>query len=86
MRKRAMSIEEAKAIVTSFTGVPVVAFVNKGRKRIVRYEGEITDLYPSVFTLKIRNDKHLDMLSCSYSDVICGDIRLQPAKGGSAER
>lgn len=78
MRKRAMSIEEAKAFVSSYVGVPVSVHVNKGRKRIVRYEGEITELYPAVFTLKIVNEKTMDMMSCSYSDVICGDIRIQP--------
>ena len=78
MRKRAMSITEAKRIVSSYVGKPVTIFVNRGRKRILKYEGEITELYPAVFTLKIVGDKTLEMLSCSYSDVICGDIRIQP--------
>ena len=78
MRKRAMSIAEAKSIVSGFRGVPVTIHVNKGRKRIVRYEGKITDMYPAVFMLQIFNEKNMDTMSCSYSDVICGDIRIQP--------
>lgn len=80
MRKRAMSIEEAKQLVSSYVGVPVTVHVNKGRKKIVRYEGEVTELYPAVFTLKIVNEKNTNKMSCSYSDVICGDIRLQPIR------
>ncbi len=77
MRKKAMSITEAKEFVSSYVGVPITVHVNKGRKKILRYEGEITDLYPAVFTLRIHNLKNTDTMSCSYSDVICGDIRIQ---------
>lgn len=78
MRKRAMSASEAKAMITGFVGIPLRVSVNKGRKRIVRYDAAVTAVYPSVFTLSIENDRNLNSLSCSYSDVICGDIKLIP--------
>lgn len=71
-----MSIEDVKANVNELLGQRLRISVNKGRKRIIKYDGTIDSIYPSVFTLKIENDKNLDMLSCSYSDVICGDIKL----------
>lgn len=76
MRKRAMSVEEVKENILALRGETLKISVNKGRKKIVKYDGEIEGIFPSVFTLKIAGDKNLDMLSCSYSDVICGDIKL----------
>ncbi len=43
---------------------------------MLKYDGEIAQLYPAVFTLRITSDKNVDLLSFSYSDVICGDIKL----------
>lgn len=77
MRKSAMSIDEVKTYVDSLKGRSLKISVNKGRKRIVRYDGSIEEIYPSVFTLKIHGDKNVNMLSCSYSDVICGDIKIK---------
>lgn len=79
MKKRALSIEEVKSFVSSLENRPLRISVNKGRKKIVRYHGSVLAVYPQVFTLKIDDDKNLDRLSCSYSDIICGDIRLVEA-------
>ncbi len=76
MRKSAMSIDEVKSYIGSLKGRELKISVNKGRKRIVKYDGSIEEVYPSVFTLKIRGEKNLSKLSCSYSDVVCGDIKL----------
>lgn len=76
MRKRAVSIEEVKRSIEGLKGSSLRISINRGRKRIQRYDGEIAEMYPAVFTLKITSDKHIDLLSFSYSDVICGDIKL----------
>lgn len=77
MRKRAVSIDEIKSDVAALVGQHLKISVNKGRKKIVRYDGELAGVYPSVFILKIIGDKNVNSLSCSYSDVICGDIKLK---------
>ena len=77
MRKRAVSIEEIKSDVASLVGQKLKISVNKGRKKVVKYDGELSGVYPSVFVLKITGDKTINSLSCSYSDVICGDIKLK---------
>lgn len=79
MRKRAVSVEEVKRTIGNLRGSNLKISVNKGRKRILKYDGEIAELYPAVFTLKITSDKNVDLLSFSYSDVICGDIKLTRA-------
>ncbi|MCL2061351.1 MAG: Veg family protein [Firmicutes bacterium] len=81
MRKSSMSIEEAKRHINGLKGTALKISVNKGRKKINHYNGLIGDVYPSVFTLQITGDKNIQMLSCSYSDLICGDIELAPSIG-----
>lgn len=76
MRKNAMSMDEVKKSVESLQGCFLKISVNRGRKRIIKYEGEIENLYPQVFTLKIVNNKNIEKLSFSYSDVICGDVKM----------
>jgi uncharacterized protein Veg len=76
MRKSAMSIEEAKRQIGLFTGESLRIAVNKGRKKVSRYEGTVTAVYPSVFTLQILDGKTYKTLSCSYSDYICGEVGI----------
>ena len=76
MRKSTMSIEEAKNYIRGLRGYALRISVNKGRKKVLNYDGQIADVYPSLFTLQITDDKNINMLSCSYSDLICGDIEL----------
>jgi len=77
MRKKAMSIDEAKAHIQGLSGQSLKISINKGRRKIVRYEGKIGDLFPSVFTLHISGDKNVNLLSCSYRDVVCGQIQFK---------
>ena len=76
MRKSTMSIEEAKKYIRDLKGIALRISVNKGRKKILKYDGSVGDVYPSLFTLQITGDKNINMLSCSYSDLICWDIEL----------
>jgi len=76
MKKKTMSLTEAKSNIERLKGKLVQIKVNKGRKRVVKYCGEVVGVYPSVFTVRIDGDALVDKLSCSYSDVICGDIVL----------
>ena len=80
MRKCVTDINQVKAYVRELTGRPLKISVNKGRKKILRYNGSILAVYPQVFTLKISDNKNLELLSCSYSDLICGDIKLREVR------
>ena len=46
--------------------------INRGRKRIEKYQGIIENIYPSIFTVNIGDGKN--PLSYSYSEVLCGDV------------
>lgn len=71
MRQRATSVDEVKRKIAELKGKNLSVAVNRGRKRITRMNGVIVDMFPSVFTFRaVRGD----LVSFSYSDVICGDI------------
>lgn len=71
MRQRARSVEEVKRNIAALKGRALSVSVNKGRKKTVRLDGVIEDMFPSVFTFRAAAG---DIVSFSYSDVICGDI------------
>lgn len=73
MRKRALNIEEVKKDIANLKGKRLCVAVNKGRKKVTRLDGIIVDLFPSVFTFRAVAG---DIVSFSYSDVICGDIKF----------
>ncbi len=73
MRARCRSVDEVKKNIAELKGKDLSLSVNKGRKKIVKLNGVIEDCFPSVFTFR---EKAGDIVSFSYSDVICGDIVL----------
>ncbi|MDR1138876.1 MAG: hypothetical protein LBK70_03255 [Clostridiales bacterium] len=80
MRKVNNSIENIKEFVSALVGKNLKISVNKGRKRIIKYTGSIQQLYPQVFILNIDDNKDIKSMSCSYHDVICGDIKMSELK------
>ncbi len=74
MRARTQNIEEVKTRIAELKGKSLSLSVNKGRKKTVLLDGEIADLFPSVFTFRAAAG---ELVSFSYSDVICGDIVIR---------
>ncbi|MBE5730803.1 MAG: hypothetical protein E7350_02475 [Clostridiales bacterium] len=80
MKKKAVSTREVRDNITALKGKMLQIKINKGRKRIIKYNGEIDEILPSLFTMSIIGEKNVTRLSCSYSDVICGDIVISEKK------
>ncbi len=76
MRKSTMTLDEIKRKITQLKGKDISIQANRGRKKIENFCGVIDNIYPSVFTIKVK-DSSRDNLTCSYSDVLCGDIKIQ---------
>ncbi len=77
MRKNMLTLSEIKEKIFDIKGKNIDVSINKGRKRIVNYSGIVENTYPSVFTIKIFNDSNLKNVTCSYSDVLCGYVKIQ---------
>lgn len=79
MRPRATSIEEVKRSIAELKGKDLSVSVNKGRKKTVKLNGVIADMFPSVFTFRAAAG---ELVSFSYSDVICGEIKIVTQRSG----
>lgn len=76
MRKALSGIEQARSVVEKFYGKEVSIKHNKGRNRICHYKGMITQVYDNIFIVTIHNEI-FDRLSCTYSDIVCGEIAFK---------
>ena len=73
MRKAVYGLNEIKEKIRALKGQDVTLSINRGRKKIDIVRATISDVYPSVFTIKI--DEKLQTFS--YFDVLCGDVVVE---------
>lgn len=76
MRKYDMSLSEIADRIKQMKGNEVKMNVNRGRRKIENYIGIIESVYPSIFTVKIDENDSNRYLSFSYSEVLCGHVKL----------
>lgn len=79
MRKQLLSLEEIKQKIYSLKGKEVKFLINRGRRKIIKFDGIIEDAYSSVFTVK-NLQKMLNIQSYSYSDILCGEVKISVGK------
>ena len=75
MRRGVTTLDEIKRAVSCLKGEQVELYINRGRRKILKFEGVIENVYTSVFTVK---DKIVSSLirTYSYSDVLCGEVKI----------
>lgn len=73
MRKAGLNIDQIKDKILALKGEEVEMNVNRGRKKIDTINGIIQDVYPSVFTVIIK-DQNSQLQTFSYYDVLCGNV------------
>lgn len=76
MRKLGMSLNEVKDKIRALKGANVTLAINRGRKKIDRFQAIVENIYPSVFTVKVDQINQLDTQTFSYFDVLCGDVEI----------
>ncbi|MGN1208430.1 MAG: Veg family protein [Christensenellales bacterium] len=74
--KTNLTLNEIKNQIEQIKGKSVKMLVNRGRKRTEKLEGVIQNLYPSVFTVEIKDLKGNCIVSYSYTEVLCGFVKL----------
>ena len=77
MRKVNLDINEIIEAIKNLKGYPIKMHVNKGRKKIEKYTGVIENTYPSIFTVRVDNSNTQSYLSYSYSEVLCGAVKIK---------
>lgn len=77
--KKNVSVEAAREYVSGLVGRDVDVKVNRGRNKVKRYKGVISEAHENVFVVKLKNDL-FDRISCSYTDMVCGEISVVNAQ------
>ena len=72
MRKVTIDLESVKEKIKGLKGQTVEMSINRGRKKIELVSGMVKDIYPSVFTVVIKDQTLLQTFS--YFDVLCGKV------------
>jgi len=78
LRKVFLNIDNVKKEINSYKGQNVSLTVNLGRNKICYYLGIVEDIYPSLFTVAVKDGQNIKKHSYSYSDVLCGQVKLCP--------
>ena len=55
----------------------VAVKVNLGRNKSVSYSGVLSGIYPALFTVKPDDEDFLGKTAYSYSDVLCGNVKIK---------
>lgn len=80
--KKSVTIDSAKDYVESLVGQNVDLKVNRGRNKIKRYKGVVSEAHPNVFVVKLDDDV-FDRISCTYTDIVCGSIVINGVSGNA---
>ena len=72
-------IKKVKLSVNRQIGSKVKIRANRGRHKIDITEGVISQTYPSIFLVEVKNedDASTQMVSFSYTDVLTKDVQMQ---------
>lgn len=76
MRKVTSDIKDVIEQITKLKGESVKMQINKGRKKIEKYEGIIESVYPSIFTVLVYDPDGEKHYSYSHAEVLCGDVKI----------
>lgn len=77
MKKNLKTIQNVREDLNKMKGEKVNMLVNRGRKKIVRFDAVLVDTYPSVFTVMPEDDEQ-NKQSFSYTEILCGNVRISP--------
>ena len=77
MIKPTKNIKDVKQMVRDCSAQRVAVKVNLGRNKSVSYSGTLSGIYPALFTVKPDDKDFLGKTAYSYSDVLCGNVKIK---------
>jgi uncharacterized protein Veg len=81
MKRNSISLEEVKNRIKDLKGANIFMAINRGRKKIEKFNAIIDNIYPSVFTVKVDTLNQQCVQTFSYFDVLCGDVEITRISG-----
>ena len=80
MIKRNNDIQKIKQTIADYFRTQVDVTVNLGRNKFLKYCGELSGVYPALFTVSPNDKNFLGKTSYSYAEVLCGSVKIAPTK------
>ena len=77
MIKPSKNIKDVKQMVNACRAQRVAVRVNLGRNKSVSFSGVLSGIYPALFTVKPDDADFLGKTAYSYSDVLCGTVKIK---------
>ncbi len=77
MIKPTKNIKDVKQMVRSCSAQRVAVKLNLGRNKSVSFSGVLSGIYPALFTVKPDDEDFLGKTAYSYSDVLCGNVKIK---------
>ena len=80
MIKAGITISSIKQTINSLSGKPVTVKLNLGRNKFVTFPAVVNGVYPSLFTVSPFDKSFLGKTAYSYSEILCGRVKLSEQK------
>ena len=80
MIKPQKNISDVKRMIRALDAQRVQVKVNLGRNKTMRFSGVLSGVYPALFTIQPDEKGFLGKTAYSYSDVLCGNVKLTKAE------
>ncbi|MBQ8658811.1 MAG: Veg family protein [Clostridia bacterium] len=77
MIKPTKNISDVKRMVNDCRASRVAVRVNLGRNKTMDFSGVLSGIYPALFTVKPDDEDFLGKTAYSYSDVLCGNVKIK---------
>lgn len=82
MIKSNTSISQVKEIIAKMNLKNVEVVVNLGRNKYAKFTGVLSGVYPALFTVKPFDKGYRGKTSYSYSEYLCGKVKLKETEDG----
>lgn len=76
MIKNNLSIEDIKQKIVALKGQEIKLYVNRGRRKVFKFDAIVEDAYASVFTVKNLKQALSLKHTYSYNDILCGEVKI----------
>ncbi|MGN0798514.1 MAG: Veg family protein [Christensenellales bacterium] len=83
MKRGLLNLNDIKEKINAIKGKDIEISINRGRRKIEIYKGVVEHIYPSVFTVKVLDNSNTKAVACSYSDVLCGDVKIESGESSA---
>ena len=81
------TIMDIRREVENYLGRRVKLEAHKSKKKLYQKEGIIAETYPSIFTVRVKEDKRKEQkLSFSYSDLLTQSVKIVLLDDGETEK